>query len=92
MYHHILNGRPGFLVIIIELLRFINRTCYKYHYAKFEIERSILTNLEIYVTCGRSNYRKASTLKNEFLINFDMVVAVCLRTVDFRHFSDYIKF
>ena len=32
---HVLNGRTDFLVMIIELLRFLNCTCHKNHLAKF---------------------------------------------------------
>ncbi len=36
------NGHIDFLVMIIELLFFLNQTCYKIFYAKFEINITTL--------------------------------------------------
>ena len=63
---NVYNGRTGILVMIIELLRFLNDTLLlQGHRAKFEIDRTTKKTIRHGRTYGRTdpNYRKASLLK-----------------------------
>ena len=42
-----LRGHIDFKLVLIELLRFLNITCYRNYHAKFETNGTILTKLTI---------------------------------------------